>query len=223
MLLAAFAAGLITSLHCVGMCGPLACAVCPKKENAVRHWISLLAYHGGRLISYTFLGTLLGWIGNSIRSLIPAEIPEIIPWAFIFLFLLIFLGWEKKWALPNWQWLTRFKSILPSPASGPLAAFVLGTGTPLLPCGPLYLVFGLAIVSGSAVHGAMMMSHFALGTIPLLFILQVGMIHWQNLISAAAFRIIQRSMALVALSLMIWRAFAGEPLQFGETPCPLCH
>ncbi len=223
MLLAAFTAGLITSLHCVGMCGPLACAVCPKKGNSARHWLSLPAYHSGRLISYTMLGALLGGMGDSLITLIPAEIPQILPWAFILLFLIIFIGWEKRWTLPEWRWLLRLRSLLPSPSGGPQAALLLGLGTPLLPCGPLYLVFGLALVSGSANHGALMMALFALGTIPLLLLLQGSVVRWQGYFSPSSLRYLQRGLALIALSVMVWRVYAGEPLQFGESPCPLCH
>ena len=223
MIVAALTAGLITSLHCVGMCGPLACAVCPKRDTSGRRWLALPLYHFGRLISYTLLGCLLGWAGQSLRSFIPTEIPEIVPWAFIALFLIIFLGWEKKWTLREWPWLMRLRLLLPAPSAGPSTAFLLGLGTPLLPCGPLYLVFGLALVAGSAAHGAMMMMLFALGTVPLLLLLQEGVMRWQNVVSPITLRQLQRGLALLALGLMIWRVSVGEPLQFGETPCPLCH
>jgi hypothetical protein len=223
MITAALIAGLITSIHCVGMCGPLACAVCPKKGGRANAWTSLPAYHGGRLISYTLLGALLGWLGKSLTALIPTEIPHLLPWAFILLFLIIFLGWEKKWTLPDWQWLTRLRTLLPSPADGPLAPLFMGLGTPLLPCGPLYLVFGLAVVAGSWTNGALMMAAFALGTIPLLLLLQLGMTRWQQLISPTTLRHLQRGLALIALGVMIWRVTAGDPLSFGEAPCPMCH
>lgn len=96
MILAALTAGLITSIHCIGMCGPLACAVCPKLDQSGKHWLALPAYHAGRIISYTMIGFVLGWVGASIQSLLSTEIPEILPWAFIALFCIIFLGWEKN-------------------------------------------------------------------------------------------------------------------------------
>lgn len=225
MMLPALTAGLVTSLHCVGMCGPLACAICPRKESAgSRAWLSLPAYHGGRVISYTVLGGALGALGQSLSAVLPAELPVFLPWAFIVLFLLIVLGLEKEWKMPDWAWLNRLRALLPTPTGGPGPALLVGLGTPLLPCGPLYLIFGLALLAGNWLIGAGIMAAFALGTIPLLLAIQAGMIHWQGRISPLTLRRIQRSLAFVALLFMVWRVLAGDPLSFGEAkPCPMCH
>jgi len=227
MILPALTAGLVTSLHCIGMCGPLACAVCPKNVQATqkdRTWMSLPAYHGGRLLSYTLIGLLLGALGQSISGVLPTEFPKFLPWAFIGLFFLMFLGLEKKWSLPEWKWIARLRSTLPLPTGGPAAAGFLGLGTPLLPCGPLYLVFGLALLSGSWIQGAAMMAAFALGTIPLLLLLQISMVRWQSKVSPRTLRNLQRGLALTALAVMVWRVLAGDPMAIGqESACPMCH
>lgn len=225
MIIPALTAGLVTSLHCVGMCGPLACAVCPQKEKTGnRAWLALPAYHGGRIISYSLLGALLGTLGQSLSAVLPTQLPVFLPWAFIGLFLLIVLGLEKDWKMPEWNWLNRLRALLPSPSQGPGAALLVGLGTPLLPCGPLYLVFGLALLSGNWLSGMAMMAAFGIGTIPLLLGLQAGMIRWQGKISPLTLRRVQRSLALIALGFMIWRVMAGDSLTFGETStCPMCH
>ncbi|PAW77316.1 MAG: hypothetical protein B9S27_08305, partial [Opitutia bacterium Tous-C8FEB] len=57
---AAFAAGLVTSLHCAGMCGPLACALLPVRAGAGSAPAVATAYHGARLAAYGLLGAVAG-------------------------------------------------------------------------------------------------------------------------------------------------------------------
>jgi len=56
-------------------------------------------------------------------------------------------------------------------------AAALGFATPLLPCGPLYFLVALALLSGSALHGVEVMLAFGLGTVPLLWLAQTQF-HW---------------------------------------------
>ncbi len=60
----AFFIGLFGSVHCIGMCGPLAFAI-PVAQN--KWWLIVgdkLLYNIGRVISYSFLGLLIGFIGR---------------------------------------------------------------------------------------------------------------------------------------------------------------
>ena len=60
----ALVAGLITSLHCAGMCGPLACALMPAKRDDADPQLVSTVYHVTRLAGYTVLGALAGGIGR---------------------------------------------------------------------------------------------------------------------------------------------------------------
>ncbi|MEN9811956.1 MAG: hypothetical protein RL479_642, partial [Verrucomicrobiota bacterium] len=76
---AAFAAGLVTSLHCAGMCGPLACALLPARAGAGSAQAVATAYHGARLAAYGLLGAVagglgaapLGWVGGAAARWLP--------------------------------------------------------------------------------------------------------------------------------------------------------
>src|SRR5476651_653805 len=62
----AFFIGLFGSVHCVGMCGPLALAV-PSFQT--KWWLVVadkFIYNFGRIISYTFLGLIIGFIGRQL-------------------------------------------------------------------------------------------------------------------------------------------------------------
>src|SRR6478735_8909254 len=90
--MAAFAAGLATSLHCAGMCGPLACAVGTKP----------LRYHLSRLISYPLAGALCGALGQTVVAIFRSTPLRIAPWVMAIVLLGIALGLEKRIPQPRW-------------------------------------------------------------------------------------------------------------------------
>ena len=64
-MIAALVIGFVGSLHCMGMCGPLALYVTGNQRSPA----AFVRYHGGRLLSYMILGALLGWVGYSVQLL----------------------------------------------------------------------------------------------------------------------------------------------------------
>jgi sulfite exporter TauE/SafE len=184
--LAAMAAGLVSSVHCVAMCGPLACAVKAKPAQ----------YHASRFISYAIAGALCGAIGQSVALLLKGSIARFAPWSLAVVLLLVGLGLEKR--LPQPQWIARVLWRVRLDRS-------LGWLTPLLPCGPLWLMFGVAVVAGSWWRGAILMAAFAAGTIPLYLLAQTQVLRLQGALSSHALRWTQQSLALVSAALLIWR------------------
>ncbi len=201
----ALVAGLATSIHCVGMCGPLACLACQGKPNCS---VSSLAanYHGSRLTAYALGGAVAGLIGQAIIAAIPASVLQGLPW--------VAGGLLVIWAIgTSFQWFPQ----LPRPAflkNHRRASAILGFATPLIPCAPLYLMFGLSALSGSAVRGATLMLAFGLGTIPLLWIAQHQMAGFQRRFGQRGFVILQRTLVFSASAVILWRlsatALAGK-------------
>ncbi len=222
---AAFIAGAITSIHCLGMCGPLACYLSGGNQKRGMLYLSTTAYHAGRIISYTLLGTLAGGVGQGLSEWVPAFAGRWLPWAFIFFFLLLILGLEKKFQ-PSAGLVSRALGALQRRAaqSHPvLRSILIGLGTPLLPCGPLYLVLGVALLSGTALAGGLLMLAFSLGTVFLLALLQLNIPLLESKMSPRTLRIAQRSLAAATIGIMIWRVALGEPM-FSESPgCPMCR
>ena len=65
----ALVAGLITSVHCVAMCGPLACAWGrPQQQSMPVEWL-LLSYHVSKLLAYCLVGAIAGTVGHGIARL----------------------------------------------------------------------------------------------------------------------------------------------------------
>ena len=184
---AAFLAGLATSLHCAGMCGPLACAVrC--------HPVS---YHATRLIAYTTAGALFGAFGWSLRGYFDSSAAHWVPWLLAAVLLAIALGLDKRIPQPRFIRRILLKARLNR---------TLGWLTPLLPCGPLWLMYGVAILTGSAASGALLLGSFALGTIPLFLVLQAGVFKLQERARIMWLPRIQQCLALSAAALLVWRA-----------------
>ena len=80
--LAAFVAGLSTSLHCSLMCGPLACAVQARP----------LTYHASRLVSYTLAGALCGGLGAMVAGFLRGDLARFTPWALALVLVFMALG-----------------------------------------------------------------------------------------------------------------------------------
>jgi uncharacterized protein len=184
---AAFAAGLATSLHCAAMCGPLACALRVKP----------LEYHAGRLLSYTLAGALCGAAGQGVVTFFKGDTSHVLPWCLAAVLLLLGLGLEKRLPQPRFlsAWLLRAR-----------IHRTLGIFTPLLPCGPLWLMLGAAAVTGAWESGALLMAAFVAGTVPLPLLLQSQAARLQRRISPNLMRYTQQGIALVSAALLVWRA-----------------
>ncbi len=218
---AALVAGAITSLHCVGMCGPLVCSTCPS--GGVKGFGEGALYHGGRLFSYTLLGGVLGFSGASIGEALGWPIWHLLPWAFLLLFLAAAFAWDP----------VRFAKLPPFLAAplrnaaklrGTKGALLLGLATPLLPCGPLYIAFGAAATSGSPQAGALLMACFGAGTIALLEVLRTQMGTLQKRVSPTTLRRIQQGLAVSACLLLALRLVWPSIAPASEVPsCPMCH
>jgi uncharacterized protein len=222
--LAAFVAGLVTSLHCAGMCGPLACSLMPVRgDRADAHTIST-AYHLSRLAGYCTLGALAGGLGQAPLTWVSESALRWLPWVFVVFFLALALRWDRY--LPKIAALGRLTWKLQAWLRGRSrvqAAAALGLATPLLPCGPLYFLVALALLSGSAVRGVEFMLAFGLGTVPLLWLAQTQF-HWvRQKLSPLWLGRMRISLALTTAFVIGWRlratlGFAGpDPTTF------LCH
>lgn len=204
---AAFMVGLVTSIHCTVMCGPLACSWAVSSRKSTFAFARDTAfYHTGRLLSYGMVGAAAGTIGQVPLRFFQQGAGLLLPWLIVLAFVLVGLGADSF--LPKPSFLARplrsFQSRIFRMGSS-LRAALLGLSTPLLPCGPLYVMFGLAMVNGSAAKGASFSMAFALGTLPLLALAQTQL-HWLGgRLSPTTLRRMQRGLALVTACLLAWR------------------
>jgi hypothetical protein len=210
--LAAVAAGIVASLHCAGMCAPLSCALfrtCTARKMG--------GYHLARAVSYTLLGGVLGGMGGVAVGLFATSPVRLVPVALAVMFVAMAFGFSPN--LPQPRLPRRLAGVLLG-GTGARGAAVLGFATPLIPCGPLYLMLTVSLVSGSLARGALMMLCFALGTMPLYLLAQW---QWFNLcgrMSPGMLRTTQKLLACISAALVAWRALANGGAGLA---LPLCH
>jgi len=212
---AALLTGLTVSVHCVLMCGPLACAAVARHGS---RWAPMLGWHLGRITGYTLVGALLGSLGQGVVLALSTRIEPYLPWVFAAGLVATAFNFAKHWpALPVigrfGVGLARLSQRLP-----PMARVVaLGAATPLLPCGVLYGLFLSAVATGNALDGAVTLGAFSLGAVPLLATAQWGSRRFPP--NARLHKVLQTVIPLLAATVLIWRALAthtsGEP--------PHCH
>lgn len=170
-----FLIGMLTSTHCVCMCGGIMLSQ-TAGGNALdagrsAPLISSLSYNGGRVISYTVMGAIFGGLGIVISYTV--KIKSLV---FTMAGLTIALIGINMWGiLPGLRALAPQQNSYCSAVSAgrkklagkPLA---IGLLTGLMPCAPLYAMWLFAMSRGSAALGALSMLVFALGTVPLMLI-----------------------------------------------------
>ncbi|MBA3848973.1 MAG: sulfite exporter TauE/SafE family protein [Opitutus sp.] len=202
----AFLAGLVTSLHCAGMCGPLACAVMPSARDRADAQTVSTVYHVSRLASYGLLGALAGGVGYLPLSWINQDALRYLPWLLVLFFLAVAVRFDQR--LPRLPLLGRAYGAVAGRVRGGsklAAATALGAATPLLPCGPLYFLVSLALLSGSAARGAETLLAFGLGTVPLLWLAQTNF-HWLRArLGPLRLSRLQTALALAIAAILAWR------------------
>lgn len=202
----ALLAGLVTSLHCAGMCGPIACGVGTLARTEAERMTAATLYHGGRLISYGLIGALCGSLGKQPLQWFFDSPAVLLPWALVVALILSAFGLDKK--IPRPAILNRFTArarFRTSRFSTLGAASMMGLLTPLLPCGPLYLVFGVALLAGSPAKGAEFTLAFGLGTVPLLWLAQHQFHKFRARVKPLTMQRLQRGLAMVTALMMAWR------------------
>lgn len=210
--LGALIAGLVTSVHCVGMCGPIACGLSSLPSTETQRQLSIIAYHGTRLTSYALIGALCGAIGRQPLKWFFDSPAVLLPWILVALLLIFGLGLDKKLprppALLRFSTRLRFRFAKLSPVTGGAA---MGFLTPLLPCGPLYLLFGASLLTGSAIKGAEFALAFGLGTVPLLWLAQHQIRHLRKRLTPATLSRVKRCLALITALVLAIRLHGTLP------------
>lgn len=193
----AFILGILGSIHCLGMCGPIVLLL-PSKNSTPQFFIlTRFIYNVGRIITYAILGAISGWIGHSLiiaghqktlsitlgilillMILLPSSISgKIIPLSFLNRYIVVI----KKF----WGELFRNNAIL--------SLFTIGVLNGFLPCGLVYIALAGAASTGKTSGGFFYMVMFGLGTFPVMIAVSI----FSNLIKK---RFRQRILKLLPVS-----------------------
>lgn len=162
--------GGIGSMHCIGMCGPLALSIPVVTNNNVSRFTSTFLYNSGRVITYAFLGAILGIAGTAFSFFGYQQWLSIIIGALI-IFFLIFP--KNKFARKNilTNWFEKIRSVLSNLffRKNYRSVFFIGLLNGLLPCGLVYMAIAGAVTTGSVLKSSLFMAAFGLGTFPIMW------------------------------------------------------
>ncbi|MBV6654501.1 MAG: sulfite exporter TauE/SafE family protein [Mameliella sp.] len=168
----AFTIGLLGSLHCVGMCGPIALSL---PYQGKRRWAAagnVLMYNIGRILTYTLLGSVIGLVGKGFFLAGAQSYISIGLGLFLLIVALFSIDVESKiLRIPFMQqlntWVKQKLSLLLR-GGGRERLLLIGALNGLLPCGLVYVAIVGAVSASSIWDSALYMSAFGLGTIPLM-------------------------------------------------------
>lgn len=171
LIIPALVMGLAGSLHCVGMCGPIAMALPLQGRSSREKLTGGLRYNAGRITTYTSFGLVAGWLGAGLRWFGWQQRISLILGITILLFMIV----------PAIMPVYRLQSAIQTRMSGfrqtlarvlfrgtPSAMFATGMLNGLLPCGLVYMALAGSAISGDPLQGAAFMALFGIGTAPVM-------------------------------------------------------
>jgi sulfite exporter TauE/SafE len=172
MLFSAFIFGLISSFHCIGMCGPIAMMLPVDRTNSAKKVTQIITYHLGRLTAYGTIGFVFGLLGKGFfLAGMQQKLSIFIGVAMI----LVILIPEKVFARynfskPVFRLISKIKTSLGSQFKNKSyqSLFTIGLLNGFLPCGMVYVALFGAIAMQSASFGILYMILFGLGTVPMM-------------------------------------------------------
>lgn len=223
--------GLVSSFHCVGMCGPLALALPVHHLQKMQQGFAVLLYNLGRVITYSVLGGVFGWLGRGIY------IAGFQQWFSItmgvVILLLTFLNYMFNRSFSP-AWLRHLHGgiqqlmgrLLRSPRLPHY--LLLGMANGLLPCGLVYLAIAGSLTTTSIGESILFMASFGTGTLPAMLILSFFGVHIklslrQQMRKAVPFIIAGMAVLLILRGLNLGIPFVSPVLADAPQPVISCH
>lgn len=176
---AAFILGIFSSLHCIGMCGPIALATPIIRTNVATEIFSRALYNLGRTVTYMLLGLAAGLAGSGFHWGGVQQWVSIVSGVVILLWVFI-----PKTNPENWK-IIRTHSIIGLIKNkigyffqhkNFFSIFLIGVLNGMLPCAMVFMAIAGAVTSATMMEGALYMLFFGLGTWPLMLVLSSA---WQ--------------------------------------------
>ena len=209
MLFTAFIFGLISSFHCIGMCGPIAMMLPVDRSNQAKKVTQILTYHLGRLTAYATIGLVFGLVGRGLYLAgFQQKMSIFIGVAMIAIVLIpekVFA--EYNFSKPVFRIISKIKTSLGNQFKNKSykSLFTIGLLNGFLPCGMVYVALFGAIAMQNELYGVLYMILFGLGTVPLMS----GMVFLQSFLTVTVRNKIQKIIPFVAVFIGILFIFRG--------------
>ena len=172
-LITPFTIGVVGSMHCIGMCGPIAIALPIGNKKGFKKVLALLLYNFGRIASYALIGTFFGILGKTFYLAGIQRQVSVTLGILILLSLVLPTAFSYNNKLLAW-WNGIFRNfynemgvLLKKKSFSSL--FIIGIINGFLPCGLVYLGLAGALAQTEVFNGSLFMVFFGLGTLPAMF------------------------------------------------------
>lgn len=172
LILAAIGLGFASGFHCLGMCGPIALSLGLSKSKQVNFQIQNLTYQLGRIITYSFLGALVGIIGEGFHLAGFQKYLSIFAGLLLITMALFSFGGDFASKIPSInKALLKVKINLSKllQKTDYSSRFLTGALNGFLPCGMVYMALTASLAAGGVWQSASFMLFFGLGTFPFMF------------------------------------------------------
>lgn len=172
MLFTAFIIGILGSVHCIGMCGPIALALPFHGSSTLGLIFNRILYNAGRVITYMVIGSVFGLVGKGFSMAGLQQVVSIVAGVLILLMVVLPTDITNRIYLLRPAhtfvgFLKRKFSVLFQKKSG-ISTFFIGILNGLLPCGLVYIAVAGAMATGSVKDGVFYMAFFGMGTVPVM-------------------------------------------------------
>ena len=197
----AFVTGATGSVHC-----PLACGGMGRERTVG----SVAGWHVGRITAYVLMGALLGAVGRGLSATLVSSVQRVLPWMMAAGLLIAAFDLSKRVGpVPFLGRGAKALVRLAGQVDPTMRSFLLGLATPLLPCGLLYGLFLAAVASASALSGGLLLGAFALGALPAVLTVQLGM--QRVTVSPRVSFVLRRVVPMAAAVVLVARALLMRP------------
>ncbi|MBK9292710.1 MAG: sulfite exporter TauE/SafE family protein [Bacteroidetes bacterium] len=176
-LLTALTIGLVGSLHCIGMCGPIAVALPLGRKSWADKVLGSTLYNFGRAFTYGIIGALFGLLGKGLHFAGLQQWASIAMGVVMIVSVLFPVVFREKIKLANLtsgysvRLISRFRELFGKHSHRNL--FIIGLLNGLLPCGLVYVAVAGAVNTNDVAYGALFMIVFGLGTLPVMMALSL--------------------------------------------------
>jgi sulfite exporter TauE/SafE len=208
----AFTTGFLGSLHCMGMCGPIALSLSfGNSGNRWQFYSSRLQYNFGRIFSYTVLGLIMGLPGQMFQAAVWQQKLSIVAGTLLLLSFFSMLG-SQRFDFIN-MFNARISSLMSAAMTktGSFQMLMTGILNGLLPCGLVYVAFAGALASGGASNGALYMALFGIGTLPMMVVMSAGGVWFPAGFRAKLRKVLPATTFLVGILLVLRGMNLGIP------------
>jgi uncharacterized protein len=207
MLYTGFILGIIGSIHCVGMCAPLTLMLPNIQNHSYKFYLGRLLYNLGRILTYGFLGLIIGSIGEAIGLFISQKSLSIVFGLMILIVLLLpkSLSLKLDPYLQLSKLINRIKNNLKATSNSSfyLRNFSFGIFNGLIPCGLLYGTLSTAFLMETKTNSSMYMLLFGLGTLPLMFFASLGFGFMGKIFQSKIKKLIPITYGIIAVMLIL--------------------